>query len=215
MGSLTSTHRTPDQTENSIFWATGTGTYIWNDIAIRLIEERDDHGDDHRDFDHSRRRGHRSNLLENARLLGQLNVASADAIIGCWDSKYVEAYWRPVTAIRDLGDDGNPMTTSDPNWSPLLVTPGHPEYPFRATPAPAARREDPRERVRRPHDVYRGVRSAVWRCTQYRSFSSALEEVKNARIFAGIHFRTACDIGQALGVNVARYVLDNKFQRIH
>jgi hypothetical protein len=48
----------------------------------------------------------------------------------------------------------------------------------------------------------------------FRSFSTALEEVKNARIFAGIHFRTACDVGQELGVAVARHVLETKFQRI-
>jgi len=215
MGSLTSTSRTPDQTENAIFWATGTGTYIWNDIAIRLIEERDDNGDDHRDFDHSGRRGHRGSLLQNARLLAQLNVASADAIIGCWDSKYTEAYWRPVTAIRDPGDDGNPDTTSDPTWSPLLVTPGHPEYPSGHSCASGAAGEilatafGDRTTFTAESDLLMGV------TRKYRSFSSALEEVKNARIYAGIHFRTACDIGQELGVNVARYVLANKFQRLH
>jgi hypothetical protein len=214
MGSLTSTSRTPDQTENAIFWGSGTGTYIWTDVAIRLIEERDDNGDDHRDFDHSRRRGHRGNLLQNARLLAQLNVASADAIIGCWDSKYTEAYWRPVTAIRDPGDDGNPNTTSDPNWMPLLVTPGHPEYPSGHSCASGAAGEilgnafGDRTTFTAESDVLMGV------TRKYRSFSSALEEVKNARIFSGIHFRTATDIGQELGVNVARYVLANKFQRL-
>lgn len=49
----------------------------------------------------------------------------------------------------------------------------------------------------------------------FRSFTAALEEVKNARIFAGIHFRTATEVGQALGAAVANYVLENKFQRVH
>jgi hypothetical protein len=49
----------------------------------------------------------------------------------------------------------------------------------------------------------------------FRSFTEALEEVKNARIFGGIHFRTACDVGQKLGESVARHVLETRFQRLH
>jgi hypothetical protein len=49
----------------------------------------------------------------------------------------------------------------------------------------------------------------------YRSFSEALEEVKNARVFAGIHFRTATEDGQKLGNDVARYILEHSFQRAH
>ena len=217
-GSASSTTRTPDQTENSIFWATSTGTFIWNDVALQLIEDRDkrdDDRDDRWDFDSARRWGLRNRLLENSRLLALLNVASADAIIGCWDSKYIEAFWRPVTAIRDSGDDGNPATTSDPNWMPLLVTPGHPEYPSGHSCASGAAGEilsqwfGDRTTFTARNDLLPGV------TRKYRSFSSALESVKNARIDAGIHFRTACDTGQALGINVARYVMENKFQRIH
>jgi hypothetical protein len=217
MGSFSSTKRTPDQSENAIFWGTGTGTFIWNDVALRLLEERERKDDDHYDrwdFDHGRRNGHRNRLLDHARLLAQLNVAQADAIIGCWDSKYIEAYWRPVTAIRDPGDDGNAATTADPNWMPYIVTPGHPEYPSGHSCASGAAGEilaeafGDRTTFTAENDLLPGV------VRKYRSFSSALEEVKNARIYSGIHFRTACDIGQQLGINVARYIMETKFQRL-
>ncbi len=95
------------------------------------------------------------------------------------------------------------------------MTPGHPEYPSGHSCASGAAGEilanafGDRTTFTAESDLLFGV------TRKYRSFSSALEEVKNARIFSGIHFRTACDIGQTLGVNIARYVLENKFQRIH
>jgi hypothetical protein len=139
----------------------------------------------------------------------------ADAIIGCWDAKYEYAFWRPITAIRDLADDGNANTSSDATWVPMFATPGHPEYPSGHSCGSGAAGEvlaqefGNRTRITIQSDLMLGVTRS------FRSFSAALEEVKNARIFSGIHFRTACDVGQELGISVARFVLENKFQRIH
>jgi hypothetical protein len=147
-------------------------------------------------------------------LLALLNVAVADAIIGCWDAKYEYAYWRPITAIIDPGDDGNSHTTSDPTWVPVIATPGHPDYPSGHSCGSGAAGEvlaelfGNRTRITLDSDLMLDVTRS------FRSFSSALEEVKNARIFSGIHFRTACDVGQQLGISVARFVLANKFQPI-
>jgi len=66
---------------------------------------------------------------EEARLLALLNAAMADADIACWDAKYYYVFWRPVTAIQLAGTDGNPSTTADPGWLPLLITPAIPDYP--------------------------------------------------------------------------------------
>ena len=126
MGSLSSTARTRDQTIAALFWNAGTASYLWNRVALSLIQDRHrgEEGGDHND-----RRAHRNPLLENARLLGALDVAMADAAIGCWDAKYTYNFWRPITAIRELTDDGNPFTTPDPAWTPLFTTPAHPDYP--------------------------------------------------------------------------------------
>jgi len=72
---------------------------------------------------------HHFSVLQTARLLAQMNMAMSDAIIGCWDAKYMFAFWRPITAIRSADSDGNPDTQADPTWTPLLVTPPFPGYP--------------------------------------------------------------------------------------
>jgi hypothetical protein len=151
--------------------------------------------------------------LEHARLLATVTVAMADATIACWDAKYADAFWRPITAIRDE-DDGNPLTVPDPAWLPLFATPGHPEYPsghscVSGAAAGVLRSEfGNRTRFTVDSDQMIGVTRS------FRSFSSALDEVKNARIFAGIHFRTATEVGQQLGETVAEHVMSTRFQRL-
>ena len=68
-------------------------------------------------------------LVDAARVLAMGNLVDSDAGIACWDSKYHYLFWRPIMAIRNAQIDGNPATTPDPNWTPLLTTPNHPEYP--------------------------------------------------------------------------------------
>jgi hypothetical protein len=211
MGSATSTARTPEQTANALFWNSATVSYLWHQVAMSLIL-RGDRDDEHKqDFaSHGRK-----SLVNSARTLGALSVAMADAIIGCWDAKYTYAYWRPITAIRDPADDGNPQTTADPTWAPLFATPGHPEYPSGHSCGSGAAAEvlsavfGANAPITLSSDLMLGVNQ------HYRNPADALEEVKNARIFAGIHFRTACNVGTDLGATVADYVLQNKFRRLH
>ncbi len=209
MGSATSALRTHDQTVFSFFWNSSTAPAIWNDVAVGLLQ-RDDDGDDDHDHHHDAHQ-----LLKNARFLALLNMAMADAAIGCWEAKYSYSFWRPVAAIREADTDGNPQTAQDPTWTPLLVTPAHPDYPSGhscvsgAAGAILADRFGEHKRFTIETDLMLGVER------EYRSFSSALQEVKNARIYSGIHFRTACDDGQTLGRAVAGYVLDHALQPDH
>ncbi len=206
MGSYSSTARTTDQTIYSLFWVV-SATYAFNGAAVSLIEDRDRDEVSGRDRDDT--------LLENARLLASLDVAMADAAIGCWDAKYYYHFWRPITAIREAASDGNPLTTPDPNWDPMFATPAHPDYPSGhscvsgAAAVVLTNEFGDETRFTLESDLMLGV------VRSYRSFSAALEEVKNARVFAGIHFRSATEDGVKLGADVAHYVLENKFQRIH
>ena len=117
-----------------------------------------------------------------------------------------------MTAIPLADTDGNPKTTADSKWMPLFATPAHPEYPSghscvsAAAGAVLANRFGERTRFSVESDQMLGV------VRSFKSFSSALDEVKNARIFAGIHFRSATDDGQRLGAAVAEYVLDHSAQ---
>ena len=205
MGSISSTIRSSDQTIYAWFWAASTATYIWNHLADSLIlrderDENDDSGGSH---------NRRNSLLRNARLLALVDIAMADAAIACWEAKYYYVFWRPVTAIPLADTDGNSATISDPAWMPLFATPAHPEYPSgHSTVSGAAARVlasffGERERFTLDNDLLIGVTRS------FRSFSESLDEVKNARIFAGIHFRSACDDGQAIGTQVANWVLDH------
>ena len=152
--------------------------------------------------------------METARLFAILNLAVADAAIGCWDAKYTYVLWRPVTAIPEAAEDGNDRTTADPTWTPLFATPAHPEYPSAhscnstAAAVVLADAFGDKTRFTTESDGMAGVTRS------FRSFSSALEEVKNARVFAGIHFRSATNDGQVLGESVARYVLEHAARRI-
>jgi hypothetical protein len=142
-------------------------------------------------------------------LFARLNLAIADAAIGCWDAKYAYAFWRPVTAIPLAASDGNAATIEDTAWTPLLGTPGHPEYPSGhscfsgAAAGVLGAHFGAKTRFTVESDLMPGV------VRSFHGFSAALDEVQNARIVAGIHFRSATQDGQTLGAAVAEYVLEN------
>jgi PAP2 superfamily len=210
MGSRASVARTPDQTNGAWLWASASASYFWNAVALQLIEARaqdrdhDSDRDDRLRGENEHGGGDSDRLLENARVLAALNVAMADAAIGCWDQKVKYNFWRPITAIRESGD---------PTWTPLFATPAHQDYPSGHSCISGAATTILADEFgeRTPFTLRSDVLVGVPRT--FRRFSEALEDVKNARVFAGIHFRTACDDGTVLGTAVAQYVLDNAFQR--
>ena len=213
MGSATSKLRTPDQTVASWFWASSTASYIWNTVALNLIDHDErDWDDDHGGRWHGK---HDGSLLSNARFLARLQLAMADAAIGCWEAKYSYVFWRPVTAIALADTDNNAATEKDAAWVPLFATPAHPEYPSGhsclsgAATGILAERFGDRTRFTAESDTMLGVTRS------FRSFSSSLEEVKDARIFAGIHFRKATEDGTDIGKSVAELVLDQIATRVH
>jgi len=211
MGSISSATRTADETIYAWFWNASTAAYIWNHLADSLIER----GDRDEDDDSGRWGERRNSLLESARVLALLDLAMADAAIACWEAKYHYVFWRPVTAIPLADTDGNPATSPDPTWSPLFATPAHPEYPSGHSTVSGAAAVvlasffGEKRHFTMNNDLLIGVTRS------YRSFTQALDEVKNARIFAGIHFRSACDDGQTTGDEVANWVLDNALLPAH
>jgi hypothetical protein len=187
MGIFAGSSRTPDQSELALFWAGNTPLY-WNRIAAQLAAERG------------------LTLTENAHLFALLNVTMADAAIACWDSKYRYVFWRPITAIRA----GLTPADADPTWVPWLDfypagTPAHPEYPSGHSTVSGSAAfilgeafgENTAFTV--TSDVRPGTRS-------FSSFSDAVAEIANARVFGGIHFRTSCVRANTLGRAVADYV---------
>jgi hypothetical protein len=195
IGSATSSTRTADQTQIARFW-NGNTPVAWNLIAVTLSEQND------------------LSLSENSRLLALLNVAMADAVISCWEAKYYYKFWRPITAIRLADTDGNPDTTADTGWTPLLTTPNHPDYPSgHATVSPAAGTV---------LQAYFGDDSAFPLTSEstpgvtrnYSSITQAIDEAFNARIYGGIHFRSACRDGRSIGIQIGNLVVTTVAQRL-
>jgi membrane-associated phospholipid phosphatase len=209
MGAKGSLLRTADQTVAAWFWGgAGTASALWNGVALSLIERRDEDAD----RDGGEKGGHHhDHLLQNARLFAVLHLAVADAAIACWEAKYRFLFWRPFQAIPRAAEDGN-AATAPSAFVTLLPTPNHPEYPSGHSTASGAaagvlaRYFGERTRFTVENDAVLGTTRS------FRSFTSALDDVKDARIFAGIHFRTACNDGQAIGKNVANYVLAHALQ---
>jgi hypothetical protein len=201
IGSATSVTRTSAQTYIARWWQSNP-MISWNEVGTQLAS-----GDD---FD----------ALDAARLFAMQNLGGADAAINCWNDKYHFDYWRPWNAIRRAAEDNNLATLADPAWSPLISAP-YPEYPSGHNCLDAAH-----VRVLRMFfpDAPSGGFSITSRSTliqasdpktrNFDSFSQALAEIIEARIWAGLHFRTADVQGQVLGRNVADYMAAHYFQPV-
>ena len=188
-GSKTSSTRTTDETSFSIFWASTNPASFWDPVAISLAAQR------------------HFKMSRTSRLLALVNLALADSAIGCWEAKYTYNFWRPVTAIQLGSADGNDATAGDPTWAPLLVTPGFPEYPSGHSCVSGAAGRILSHYFGEDTPVTVGSNAMPGVTRQFQGLTAALEEVKSARVFAGIHFRTACNDGQVLGIGVADYIL--------
>jgi hypothetical protein len=179
LGSATSTVRTPEQTQTAVFWQDDTPAAMWNRVADQLAQARG------------------LPLAQNARLLAQVNIALADATIAVWNAKNTYNSWRPVTAIR---------ATSDPAWTPLLPTPAFQEYPsaHSGVSSAAATVLASFYGNNTPFTVTSAGLPGVQR--DFTTFSSAVQQVEDARIYAGFHFRFSCADAATLGAQVADYV---------
>ena len=188
MGSAISPHRTEDETDAARFWESAGPNAHWDRLALDLVADLD------------------NELSENARYLATLNLAIADAVIACWNSKYTYEFWRPVTAIR---------LTDDPDWTPLMSTPAHPEYTSGHSCASSAAAAVLADYFGDDTPIMLESPAAPGWVRFYPSFSAAIDEVADARVFAGFHFRTACRDGAILGSDVAAFILENQMQRIN
>ena len=153
-------------------------------------------------------------LVDTARILAMVHVASADATVGCFDAKYNFLLWRPVHAVQRADTDENPWTVPDPTWNALLNV-NHPEYPS-AHSCWTAAVTDTLAYYFGSDNAQLALDSTVTGTTrQYERFSDVLQEVQDARVWAGLHFRFSTVDGARIGRQVARLVTRHHFRPIN
>jgi membrane-associated phospholipid phosphatase len=128
----------------------------------------------------------------------------ADAVIATFDTKFHYNYWRPITAIRAGDNDGNSATQGDVNWEPLCVTPPFPEYASTHAATAAAASSALALELGDRHTFT--VTNPNGASRTYKRFSAAAYEEGISRIYCGIHFRTAMNMGFVTGGLIAHYV---------
>jgi hypothetical protein len=171
---------------------------LWSGVARQLAEDP----------------AHALDNADSARLLAMMNLSGADASINCWNDKYHFDLWRPWQAIRQANLDDNPATVADPNWTPLLTAP-YPEHPSGHMCLDGAHLRA-LQLFFDTDTMDFGVTSSQFggETRFFDRFSAPLEEITDARVWAGLHFRTADVQGQHLGINVADYMADHYFQPV-
>ena len=185
LGGKRSTRRTPEQTEIARFWeATLPPIYHGVVRSVATVPGRE--------------------VTQNARLFMAVTQATDDALIAVLDAKYHYNFWRPVTAIRNGDIDGNDATEREPSWAPFIDTPMHPEYPcahciVAATVGTVLQAEigaGPMPTLTTTSVTANGA-ARSWTTTE-----DFMQEVAQARIYDGVHYRTSTEVGTAMGKQI-------------
>ena len=150
-------------------------------------------------------------LSENARIFALLHMAMADGLISSMESKFYYEYWRPVTAIRAGDTDGNKKTEPDPEWLSLVVNPPYPSYPSNYASAALAPRVVLEEAYGKgDHSItLTSISPSVGVTLHDTKFSQMTDDIDDARVYGGIHYRFDQDAGSRMGWGVGSYILRN------
>ena len=185
--------RTPEQTQTVLFWAENTFVQLGRTLR-QLVEDRG------------------LDVRESARLMGFVHVATADAMIACFDAKYAFSFWRPFHAIRRADTDGNHATTPDPTWTSFLVV-NHPEYPSGHSCLTGA--------VTTALEIYFDTDAVPLTISStfagagpprsYALLGDIRAEVSDARVWAGLHYRNSMQEGFKLARKVVRNAASHDF----
>jgi hypothetical protein len=186
LGSATSSARTADQTDMSRFWAEHA-IAMWSRIFRQLSADE------------------RLRTADSARYFAMLYLTAADAAIGCWDDKARWSFWRPITAIREADTDGNPATDADPAWLPLIATPPYPDHPSGHNCISGSIVATLQDFFGTDRAEFSAVSAVSGTKRSFTRFSQAIDEIIDARVYSGLHFRTADVQGARLGREVARW----------
>jgi hypothetical protein len=195
IGSSASTTRTPEQTVAARFWAEAPVQQARNSFRKFVLD-------------------HQLDVVDASRFLAMVSVTYADGLIACFDAKYHYTFWRPVTAIRAGDTDGNDATVGDPTWTTLLAaTPNHPEYPSAHSCLTPASGLVIAKFLGTPEIDYTIPSLTGLGDRHFARAHDLTYDVGNARIWGGIHFRSAVEDGITIARKTAHQVLAHHFHK--
>ncbi len=192
LGSATSTQRTAAQLEDARFHTENPGIFLSRNYRSFAMDSR--------------------SIADNARLMAMLWVAHGDVGIACFETKYFYNYWRPFSAITLADTDGNPATTAETTWTPVVPTPNHPEYPAAHMCQNGAAAVILREFFGTNQVSFSFSSTVTNTVHQYATPDAMVDEILVARIAGGMHYRNSGAQGGVLGANVAKWIVANHFK---
>ena len=189
VGSLNSTERPADRADVARFYAASSPTQAFNQTAQQIVQQEG------------------GSLSDNARAFALMNMAISDSLVASFFNKYQYNFWRPETAIHNGDADGNPKTDPDPGYAPFIVTPCFPSYPSNHGSAANGAAEVLRRLYGEAGHSITLTNGAVPNIVlQYTSFKQITDDISDARVYGGIHFRTDQDAGAVLGTAIGTAV---------
>ena len=198
VGSLNSTERPQDRANVALFYAASSPTQVFNQALQQVAQERW----------HS--------LSENARALAVVNMAMNDSLVASFLNKYHYNFWRPETAIHAGDTDGNPRTQRDPSFVPFVTTPCFPSYPSNhGSAANGAAVILKYIYGECGHFITLSNPAVPDIVLQYTTFKQITDDISDARVYGGIHFRTDQVAGERLGKAIGRAVYKHNLRRMH
>ena len=192
IGAVSSTIRTADQTDSARWWHDRNSVH-WQFKRNLAVTQH-------------------LGVVQTARLFAMIDLIGEDASVACSNDKERWSFWRPVTAIKLADTDSNPDTMADPNWMPLLVTPPFPDYPSGHSCSTGSRMTTYQHFFGRDNISFSASSVVTGTTRHFDSFSAAKRELIEARIWGGIHFRTADVDGEALGQAISEYATSHYFR---
>ena len=198
VGSADSTERPQDRADVVLFYQATSPTMVFNEAARQVAQQQ------------------QRSLSENARALALLNMAINDSLVAAFFNKYHYNFWRPETAIRAGDTDGNRKTEADPGFLPFIVTPCFPSYPSNHGSGSGGGAEVLRRLYGEAGHWITASNPAVPSIVlHYTSFKQITDDISDARVYGGIHFRTDQVAGTVLGRAVGRAVYRNNLRPVH
>ena len=198
LGEKNSTKRTARQTEDARFWLT-TGPLSTHSMERQIVI------------------GKNMSVPDSARFMAMVSVAEADAIQSVYEAKYHYQFWRPITAIRNGDIDGNPETERIPTWEPIDVTPLHPEYPCAHCTVSTAVATVIEAMIGTSDipEVAITMPTAPGITHRFTNLNAYSDEVANARIYAGFHYRSSTVVGRNMGREIGSYTVKTILLRLN